>query len=266
MAPSWLATERGATLDRRDHLQRIGAEQMRTDGPVHLVDQIGGKEGRIEVRPALEQEGSDVALGQAFEHPARVGQLVGAAQQLGAGGRLGHRIPCPYDEDSGLVATEPARVGLHRLRAGDQNSDRIRRHAPSHPSRREVVADTQPDAARPQRPDAASDRVEGGSIQTHEAPVGPAAEALRRALQLGPAVDAGDHVDRHGRPAVGTCWRLEACHRVVQLELERRIRPETVDAMRSLAHRISPGAQKRYCSKRPNGSDEQSSVMNASIR
>ncbi len=115
-------------------------------------------------------------------------------------------------------------------------------------------------------PDAAPHRVEGGAVEPHQPPIGAAAEALGGPVELGAAIDAGDHVDRHHRPIIASRERMEAGHRVVELEVERRVRPEAVDAVRPVAHRIRAGAQNRYRSKLPNGSDEQISVMNTSIR
>ena len=210
--------------------------------------------------------GIDAALGKLLEHPARVGPVVRAPKQLRSAWHLGHRISCSHDEDARLVACEPARVRRHGADAGDQDTDRVRRQPGGRTPRGQVIADPQPEAGRAQRPRAAPHRVERRAVETKEPPVGPAGEALRRPIELSAAIDAGDHVDRHRRPAIGSRERPEAGHGDVELDVERGLRPEAVDAILCLAHRISAGAQKRYCSKRPNGSDEQISVMNVSMR
>src|SRR5687767_12286693 len=50
-----LVREWRAALDRNDHRQRIGPEQVGADGPVHLVEQVLGEEGGIQARASLEQ-------------------------------------------------------------------------------------------------------------------------------------------------------------------------------------------------------------------
>ena len=55
------------------------------------------------------------------------GRSSGAAQQIGPGRHIGQRIPRADHEDARLVAGEPARIGRHRLHAGDQDPGRIRR-------------------------------------------------------------------------------------------------------------------------------------------
>ena len=115
--------------------------------------------------------------------------------------------------------------------------DRIRREALRRASRGEVVADAKPDAGRAQRPDAAPHGVEGGAVEPHQPPVGAAAEALGCPVELGAAINAGDHVDRHHRPIIADREWVEAGHRVVELEVERRVRPEAVDAVRGRSAR-----------------------------
>ena len=96
----------------------IGAQQMRPDGPVHLVDEVLGQERRVQVRSSLEQQGADTATGKLAQHPRGARPLVRRPQDLCARGRLRDRIVATATSSrASSPSNQPASVGTGSLPA-----------------------------------------------------------------------------------------------------------------------------------------------------
>jgi hypothetical protein len=89
---------------------------------------------------------------------------------------------------------------------------------------------------RPQRADAAPDRVIGGAVELEEATIGPPRQPLRATGELGSPIDAGYHVDADQRATSRSERKRQVGKRLVRIEGGCRIWPEAVDAMRCDGH------------------------------